>query len=62
MNNFTQKAKTLKRAAAAVVVSHHKGKSGRSPDGDIAALKDESWEMFDAGRACQTIFLAALRS
>jgi nitroreductase len=56
---FKANIKTLTNAAGAIVVSNIKGKSGCMPIGNYVTSKGNTWEMFDAGIACQTLCLAA---
>ncbi len=60
VKNFAYNVKTLENAKGIAVISYVKGKSGRltdyggSDDGGV-----NTWEVFDAGIACQTFCLAA---
>lgn len=56
---FKANMKTLTNAAGAIIVSNIKGKSGCMPVGNYVTSKGNTWEMFDAGIACQTFCLAA---
>lgn len=49
----------VKNAPLVLVVSNVKKRSGYERDGSISTSKGDSWEMFDAGTACQTLCLAA---
>lgn len=49
----------VEKAPLLLVVSVVKGRSGRMRDGSFETDKGSSWEMFDAGIACQNISLAA---
>jgi len=42
-----------------LVLSYVKGKSGKLDKDEYATSKDQDWEVFDAGLACQTFCLAA---
>ncbi len=42
-----------------LAVSVVTGRSGRRRDGSFETAKGDTWEMFDAGAACQTLCLAA---
>ena len=42
-----------------LAVSVVKGRSGRRRDGSFETNKQDAWEMFDAGAACQTLALSA---
>ena len=59
LKGFALNIKALSSAAGVVVVSTVNGKSGRSADGSYINKEGDSWEMFDAGAACQTFCLAA---
>lgn len=59
MNGFTHNVNIVKGAPAVAILSVVKGKSGRSPKGEFISNKGDSWEMFDAGCAAQTLSLAA---
>ncbi len=58
MNNFSYNINTLRNAHGVAVLSFVKGKSGKLDESYITA-KQNTWEMFDAGIACQTFCLAA---
>lgn len=49
----------VKNAPLVLVISNVKKRSGYERDGHVASAKGDSWEMFDAGVACQTLCLAA---
>lgn len=61
MNGFDFNSKTVARAPGVIVLSTVKGLSGYKPDGgnEIMTSKGDTWEMFDAGIAAQTLCLAA---
>lgn len=61
VHGFAYNIKTLKEAKGVAVLSFVKGKSGKlDPDKDgYTTSKEDSWEVFDAGIACQTFCLAA---
>ena len=61
VHGFAYNIKTLKEAKGVAVLSNVKGKSGKlDPEkDDYATSKANSWEVFDAGIACQTFCLAA---
>lgn len=60
MNGIDFNAKTVARAPGVIVLSTVKGLSGYIPGGnEIATSKGDTWEMFDAGIAAQTLCLAA---
>ncbi|WP_409968322.1 nitroreductase family protein [Bengtsoniella intestinalis] len=56
---FTFNEKSMKGAAALVVVSYVTGRSGFERDGSYSTPKGDGFEMFDAGIATQTFCLAA---
>lgn len=49
----------VKNTPLLFVISNVKKRSGYERDGHLSSSKGESWEMFDAGIACQTLCLAA---
>ena len=57
--DFAPNAATMKRAAALVLVTMVRGRSGYERDGSFSTSKGDRWEMFDAGVATQTFCLAA---
>lgn len=57
--DFSLNVKTIKRAKSLVVVTAVLGKSGFNSDGSYSTTKEDRWENFDAGVACQTFCLAA---
>lgn len=56
-NDFN--AKSINSAAAVVAVSVVKNRCGYERDGSYSTVKEDSWQMFDAGVATQTFCLAA---
>lgn len=56
---FEYNTKTMKDAAALVLVTMVKGRSGYEKDGSFSTPKGDRWQMFDAGIATQTFCLAA---
>ncbi len=52
-------ANTINSAAAVVAVSVVKNRCGYERDGSFTTVKEDSWQMFDAGVATQTFCLAA---
>lgn len=56
---FEHNTKTLKKAAALVIVNVVTGRSGYERDGSYSTPKEDRWQNFDAGIACQTFCLAA---
>lgn len=59
VNGFAYNMNTLKSAKGVAVLSYVKGKSGKLDGSNYATNKAETWEVFDAGIACQTFCLAA---
>lgn len=59
VEGFVYNANTLKKAKGVAVLSYVKGLSGKIDDTNYATNKENSWEVFDAGIACQTFCLAA---
>jgi len=60
VNGFVYNIDTLKNAKGVAIISFVKGKSGKlDPNADYATNKNNVWEVFDAGIACQTFCLAA---
>lgn len=56
---FEYNKKTLKGAPELVIVTAVIGKSGYEADGSFTTPKEDKWESFDSGIACQTFCLAA---
>lgn len=56
---FEYNTKTMKNAAALVLVTMVKGRCGYEKDGSFSTPKGDGWQMFDAGVASQTFCLAA---
>lgn len=56
---FSYNTGTITKAAALVVVTTVKGRSGYEKDGSYTTSKEDRWEVFDAGIATQTFCLAA---
>ena len=52
-------AKTVSTAPVTVVMTIRKQRCGYDRDGSFTTKKEDRWEMFDAGIACQTLCLAA---
>lgn len=52
-------ANTASTAPVIVVMTTKKGRCGYERDGSCSTKKEDRWEMFDAGIACQTLCLAA---
>jgi nitroreductase len=59
VKGFIYNMKTLKEAKGVAILSFVKGKSGKIEGNEYATSKENSWEVFDAGIACQTFCLAA---
>jgi nitroreductase len=59
VHGFVYNVNTLKDAPGIVVLSYAKGKSGKLDKIKLQTSKEERWELFDAGIACQTFCLAA---
>lgn len=59
VNDFVYNINTLKEAKGVAILSFVKGKSGKLEEDKYATTKNNDWEVFDAGIACQTFCLAA---
>ena len=59
MLGFTYNTNTLHGVQTLVVVTTDKMKSGYEKDGSFSTIKEDRWEVFDAGIATQTFLLAA---
>lgn len=59
VKGFVYNTKTLENAKGVVVLSFVKGKSGKLDKDEYATNKNNIWEVFDAGIACQTFCLSA---
>ncbi|MFI3239617.1 MAG: nitroreductase family protein [Bacteroidales bacterium] len=59
VKGFVYNLKTLEKAKGVAILSFVKGKSGKLDESNYATNKGNSWEVFDAGIACQTFCLAA---
>lgn len=59
VKGFVYNMDTLKNAKGVAVLSFVKGKSGRLDQYGIESSENNTWEVFDAGIACQTFCLAA---
>ena len=55
----TYNLQAIEQAAAVVIVTMIKYRSGFERDGSFSTAKKDSWQMFDAGVASQTLCLAA---
>ena len=56
---FGFNTKTIRRAPLLIVMSYVQGISGYEKDGTPTTPKNEHWEVFDCGIACQTLSIAA---
>lgn len=56
---FVYNAKSIKNAPMLVVLTAITGVSGYEEDGSFTTSKEDRWEVFDSGIACQTFCLAA---
>ncbi len=52
-------ARNVSTAPAVIVMTSKKGRCGYERDGSFTTKKEDRWEMFDGGIACQTLCLAA---
>lgn len=52
-------ASTASTAPVIVIMTSKKGRCGYERDGSFSTVKEDRWEMFDAGIACQTLCLSA---
>ena len=52
-------SKIIRQAPMLMAVTFIKGRSGFERDGSYSTKKEDRWQMFDVGAACQTFFLAA---
>lgn len=52
-------ARTVSTAPVVVVMTTKRGRCAYERDGSFTTKKEDRWEMFDAGIACQTLCLAA---
>ncbi len=59
VNGFVYNVNTLKNAKNVLVLSTVAGKSGKLGGEEYATSKENVWEVFDAGIACQTFALTA---
>jgi len=59
VKGFVYNINTLKNAKGVAVLSFVKGKSGKLDKDEYVTSKENVWEVFDAGIACQTFILAA---
>lgn len=59
VKGFVYNVDTLKKAKNVLVLSFVEGKSGKLDETGYATSKENVWEVFDAGIACQTFCLTA---
>lgn len=59
VKGFGYNMKTLEEAKGVAILSFVKGKSGKLDQYGVEEDKNNTWEIFDAGIACQTFCLAA---
>lgn len=59
VKGFVYNVDTLKKAKNVMVLSFVEGKSGKLDASGYATSKENVWEVFDAGIACQTFALTA---
>ena len=52
-------ANIIRQVPVLIAVTFIKGRSGFERDGSFSTKKEDRWQMFDAGVACQTFCLAA---
>ena len=52
-------SKIIRQAPMLMAVTFIKGRSGFERDGSYSTKKEDRWQMFDVGAACQTFCLAA---
>ncbi len=52
-------AQIIRQAPVLMAVSYVKGRCGYERDGSFSTKKEDRWQMFDAGIACQSFCLAA---
>ena len=52
-------SKIIRQAPVLMAVTFVKGRCGFERDGSFTTKKEDRWQMFDAGAACQTFCLAA---
>ncbi len=60
-NTFTPEfnSNIIKQVSTLIAVTFIKGRSGFERDGSFSTKKEDRWQMFDVGAACQTFCLAA---
>ena len=60
-DNFTPEfnANIVRQVSTLIAVTFIKGRSGYERDGSFSTKKEDRWQMFDVGIACQTFCLAA---
>lgn len=60
-NEFTPdfNANIVRQVSTLIAVTFVKGRSGFERDGSYSTKKEDRWQMFDVGAACQTLCLSA---
>ena len=53
-------AKIIKQAPMLIAVTFKKGRCGFERDGSYSTKKEDRWQMFDVGAACQTFCLSQI--
>lgn len=56
---FPGNGKIMENAPMVIAVTIIKGRSGFNRDGSYTTIRNDSWQMFDAGVACEAFCLAA---
>lgn len=61
IHNFTPdfNSNIIRQVSTLIAVTFVKGRSGFERDGSFSTKKEDRWQMFDVGAACQTFCLAA---
>ena len=61
INDYTPEfnSNTIKQVSTLIAVTFIKGRCGFERDGSYSTKKEDRWQMFDVGVACQTFCLAA---
>lgn len=61
VNDYTPpfNADIIRQVSTLIAVTFLKGRSGYERDGSFSTKKENRWQMFDVGAACQTFCLAA---
>lgn len=58
-STFEHNSNIIKQAPMLIAVTYKNGLSGFEHDGSFSTAKEDRWQMFDAGVACQSFCLAA---